>query len=68
MGFWNWFGHLGTGGITPNSNPPSSPSSVGGSDYTPGDPHGVEFDQTQTLTRALPTLSPARLRRPAPSP
>jgi HK97 family phage portal protein len=60
MGFWNWFGHLGdTGGITPNANPSSTPPTVGGGDYTPGDPHGVEFDQTQTFTRALPSLSPS---------
>ena len=60
MSFWSWLNNLGNpAGITPNVNPPSTPPTVGEADWTPGDPDGVEFDQSPTYSRSLPLPSPS---------
>lgn len=60
MGFWsNLFGIPNHEGVTPNGNPASSPASVGGSDYSPGDPDGVVVDGEETFSRSLPILQPS---------
>jgi HK97 family phage portal protein len=46
-------------GITPNANPPGVPATVGGGDWTPGDPDGLEFDNTVTYSRSLPIPVPS---------
>ena len=43
-------------GEIPNANPP--PASVG-PPHNPGDPDGLEFDQTETFSRAMPTWYPS---------
>lgn len=59
MSFWSRV-RLGPAvGVTPNANPPSTPPSVGGGDYTPGDPNGVMFDKTETFSRSLPFPQPS---------
>lgn len=62
MGFWSWL----TGDtarspldITPNTNPPGVPPTVGPDDYTPGDPDGFELLGVPVEARALPQLVPA---------
>lgn len=58
MGFWSrLFGDHS--GVTPNENPPSTPPSVGGGDYTPGDPDGLEIEGEETFSRSLPFPSPS---------
>jgi HK97 family phage portal protein len=59
VSFWSHL--LGSGvGSKPNANSPSTPATVGGGDYTPGDPHGVVVDQTaETVTRSLPVPLPS---------
>jgi hypothetical protein len=59
LSFWSWLLGTSPGGETPNANPPSSPATVGGADYTPGDPDGVTFDTPPTFTRSLPLPSPS---------
>jgi HK97 family phage portal protein len=60
MSFWSWLLGASPEGVTPNANVPATPPTVGGGDYTPGDPHGVEFDTTTpTFTRALPFPVPS---------
>jgi HK97 family phage portal protein len=46
-------------GIQPNENPPSDPPSVGGADYSPGDPNGVEFVGSPVQQRSFPTFIPS---------
>jgi Phage portal protein len=46
-------------GVTPNANPPSTPPSVGGADYSPGDPHGLVVDIPETFSRGMPGISPS---------
>lgn len=59
MSFWTWFtGAPGTSS-KPNANPPSTPATVGGADYSGGDPHGVVFDNPATFTRSLPYPQPS---------
>lgn len=62
MGFWSWL----TGDtarspldITPNSNPPGVPPTVGPDDYSPGDPDGFELLGDPLEFRALPQIVPA---------
>ena len=56
MSFWSRL-LGGTSGITPNANPSST---VGAPGWNPGDPHGLEYvDSEQTHTRSLPILSPS---------
>ena len=60
MSFWTWLGFGDTGGITPNTTePPPPPGTVGGTGWTPGDPHGVEFPNEPTVTRSLPLPMPS---------
>jgi HK97 family phage portal protein len=60
MSFWSWLRPASPTGVTPNANPPSTPPTVGGADYTPGDPHGVEFvDSGPTESRSLPFPVPS---------
>lgn len=54
MSFWTWLKGSAAGEVS-NGNPASSV----GPDYTPGDPNGYEFDQTETFSRGLPSLVPS---------
>lgn len=61
MAFWSsWFGGgVNHEGVEPNENPASS---VGGEDWSPGDPEGVvyeEFEGTPVEDRALPMVLPS---------
>lgn len=55
MSFWSWLTG-NTGGELANTNPSSS---VGPPGWHPGDPNGVDFDQTETFSRGTPTLYPS---------
>lgn len=61
MGFWSWIineqSRLPTD-VTPNSNPPGTPPTVGPDDYTPGDPDGFELLGEPLEWRALPNIYP----------
>ena len=60
MAFWTRVLRGPAVGVTPNLNPSSTPPTVGGGDYTPGDPHGVEMVASgETETRALPFPQPS---------
>lgn len=62
MSFWKWAllgersGPVNYAGEIPNANVP--PTSVG-PPHTPGDPNGVEFDTTETFSRAMPAWYPS---------
>ena len=60
MGFWSWLTG-GTGGVTANPNASSTPPSVGGADYTPGDPEGVDVSSFSepVEARRLPFIAPS---------
>lgn len=62
MGFWAWLTGSDTAtptDITPNTNPPGVPPTVGPLDYVPGDPDGVEFTGELVEGRALPAIYPS---------
>jgi hypothetical protein len=62
VGFWsNLFGIPNTQGVTPNSNPPATPPTVGAGSYTPGDPDGLEVvGGTEMFNRfGLPSIEPS---------
>lgn len=62
MGFWsNLFSAPNHEGVTPNANPPGSPPSVGGADYSPGDPDGLVIEESDDdlQNRTLPFLAPS---------
>lgn len=62
MGFWSWLtgdGSRSPTGITPNSNPPGVPPTVGPDDYVPGDPDGFEILGEPLEVRAFPQIVPA---------
>ena len=47
-------------GIMPNANPsPGEPPSVGGADYTPGDPDGVELQYDPVQARSFGMIAPS---------
>jgi HK97 family phage portal protein len=54
VSFWSWLSGRAAGEIS-NGNPASSV----GPDYHPGVADGVEFDQTETFSRGLPSLYPS---------
>lgn len=58
MAFWsNLFGSgVNHEGVAPNDNPPTS---VGGDDWRPGDPDGVQFEGEPVESRALPMIIPS---------
>lgn len=60
MSFWSWLTG-GTAGITANPNPSSTPPTVGGADYTPGDPEGADLSSFEQPVekRALPFVAPS---------
>jgi hypothetical protein len=59
MSFWSRLWSTGAG-TKPNANGPSTPPTVGGADYTGGDPNGVIFDTSgETTTRSLPFPLPS---------
>lgn len=59
MSFWTWITGSGADS-TPNDTPaPGTPPTVGSTDYTPGDPDGVEFVGERTQFRSLPLPQPS---------
>lgn len=62
MSFWDYL--FGTSpnhaGVTPNENESGDPATVGGDDYTPGDPDGVEYQYDP--------VEPRHFSHPSPSP
>jgi HK97 family phage portal protein len=59
VSFWTWI--KGTGvDSAPNDTPaPGTPPTVGSTDYTGGDPDGVEFDGDRPMFRSLPLIQPS---------
>lgn len=62
MGFWSiLFGTPNHEDVTPNENPPGTPPTVGGADYSPGDPDGLVLEELdeEPVSRSLPFLAPS---------
>lgn len=62
MGFWSiLFSTPNHADVTPNENPPGTPPTVGGADYTPGDPDGLVLEDLteEPQNRTLPFLAPS---------
>jgi HK97 family phage portal protein len=61
VSFWTWLtGAPNHAGETSNLNsPPPAPGTVGPTGYSPGDPHGVEFEGDIPETRSLPAIMPS---------
>ena len=62
MSFWSWLTDSPNhAGVTANENPtPGDPATVGSTDYTPGDPDGVElqYDPVEPRHLSFPSASP----------